>query len=172
MQMRFITVFAAVVTLASCNTATEPTSDVSAVVVQQTIVRSTEGSVDRVTATFRVAITNRSRLDVYYGGCGMALEQEGAANRWDFATAPTCSLVAPAHPTDGMLLIPAGTSREVGASMYADVDGTGWPSDGIAGTYRLRVTLLAPLPVAWRGMMGVQYRSESLFTNEFNVESN
>lgn len=171
MQTRFLTLATAIVSVASCTGPTEPLENVSAVVVQQTIARENEGASERVTATFRIAITNRSALDVYYSGCGVALEQK-TNSRWEYATSPVCLLMLPANPTDGMIMIPAGLSREVEALMYADIDGQGWPSGGLDGLYRLRMTLLSPAPVAWRGMQAMQYRSHSLFTNQFAVEPN
>jgi len=162
-----------VAALVSCRSATEPVAELSATVVRQDVTLNDDGSVRRIDVTLQLSIDNRTSGPVYYYGCGISLEQQDVARRWEYAWSPLCTLTGPANTTtDGMLMIPAGESREVSVHLLGSGESgsEGWASDGLDGTYRLRVSIVTTLPDFWRKATGVELTSQLLTTNEFSLE--
>lgn len=159
-----IVVAAAACSVLSCSNATEPLASVSATLVGQTVSVGADGRLD---ATFHVAITNPTTRPIYYGGCAVALERQGADQSWESVWSPVCAAIAPASLIDGLTMIPAGASTDATVRILVNGTGGGWPSEGLEGSYRIRLAVLGPEPVIWHTMKNVQYKSRLLATNTF-----
>lgn len=166
MRAALARIAAVALSVASCSRATEPLSDVSAVVVPGTVSRTVESSSGRVDVSLRFSITNPTTGPIYYSGCSPSLEQRIAGLRWEPVASKICLAIAPANFLDGTLMIPAGESREVGAFMSADYD-NGLHSTVPEGTYRVRFSVLARSPVVWHRATGHAYTSIVVATRVF-----
>lgn len=162
---------AVVLSVASCTSATEPLANVSAVVIPETVTRIVESSSGRVDVSLRFSISNPTTGSIYYARCGPSLERQIDDRSWERVASTICPPIAPANSLDGTLMIPAGESREVGAFM-SGYGADGLPSTIPEGTYRVRFSILAPLGAVFRGKTGIQYRSQILTTNEFDLTAN
>jgi len=160
---------AAALSVVSCKSATEPLSNVSAVVLPETVARNLESSSGRVDVSLRFSISNPTSGPIYYAHCSASLERHSGGLQWEMVASTICLAYAPANPLDGTLMIPAGESREAGAFMSGRYGEGGLPSTVPEGTYRVHFSILSPLPDVWRGVTGIELTSRSFFTDEFTL---
>ena len=170
MRAGIIPIVVAAVSVFSCSSPTDPLSDISAVVIPETVVRTVESSSGRVDVSLRFAIDNPTTDPIYYSHCGPSLERRKDDLSWELVASTICPPYAPADPLDGTLTIPAGQSREAGAFM-SGYGADGLPSNMPAGTYRVRFAILSRTQAFWRGTTGIQYRGMELTTREFALSA-
>ena len=166
MRAGIIPVVVAAVSVLSCSSPTDPLSDVSAVVIPETVVRNVESTSGRVDVSLSFTISNPTARPLYYSHCSASLERQVGDGRWEYVASTMCLAYASPDPLDRTSTILAGQSREVGAFM------SGYGADGQlstvpTGTYRVRFQVLSSTPVVWQGLKTVQYKSRSLITNDF-----
>ena len=165
MRAGIIPAFAAGVAVLSCSSPTDPLSDISAVVVPETIAQNVESTSGRVDVSLRFRITNPTSGPVYYSACSAGLERQNGT-RWEHVASTICLAYLSADPLERTREIPAGESGEVGAFM------SGYGENGLTtrlpeGTYRVHFSVLSTLPVVWQGTTGIQYRGSSHTTSGF-----
>jgi hypothetical protein len=164
-KMRFAVCIGLV--LASVLSCAEPFAPPRAAVSALEVVEQLSSQPGQLSLTVAVRVENVTNAPIYFNSCASTLEREATPGRWESIGGVVCNAIGAENPLHLMLMIPAGSAREMPLHLYS------WGNAGVdlfASTYRLQLPIATPMESAVVRGMGYNHTTQVLTTNEFNLE--